>query len=59
MKKCVKCKQIKKLNLFYKQIKNNDGYKNECKECTKNSVKNLSTYLNKRKYNGFKWRYKI
>lgn len=32
-KKCIKCNEIKKIELFGKQLSNKDGYKNTCKLC--------------------------
>lgn len=49
MKKCVKCKQTKNFDEFYKDKTSLDGFKYDCKECRKKSVKNY-TENNKEKY---------
>ena len=40
MKICIKCKEEKELNEFYKNKANKDGHSGKCKYCTKIDVKN-------------------
>ena len=39
MKICIKCKEEKEIENFYKNKQNKDGYSGKCKECTKDYVK--------------------
>ena len=39
MKKCNKCLIEKDISLFSRNIKNNDGLSNQCKECKKKASK--------------------
>jgi hypothetical protein len=52
MKKCSKCKNSKELTEFYKKSASKDGYRSECKECSKKySDENsevIKEYRNKR-----------
>jgi len=54
MKTCSCCKIIKKNNQFYKDKRHSDGLFSECKECTKQKIKqiyeqNKEKYLNQKK----------
>lgn len=46
MKRCIKCLTEKNISEFYQSKSNKDGYKNKCKECTKDCVK-LYAFKNK------------
>ena len=50
MKKCLVCKQDKPLNGFYKRTDSLDGYRNDCKECRKQTSLN-NFYANSEKKN--------
>jgi len=38
MKTCVKCGETKELSLFYKRKDSPDGFRNDCKDCRKNTT---------------------
>jgi hypothetical protein len=49
---CLKCNTLKTYNDFYKNPKkDNDGYKNECKSCTKELVKKYNNHNREKKNN--------
>ena len=48
-KECVRCKQVKLLDLFYPRSNRSDGRDSYCKECTKEKSKE-SQLLHKQNY---------
>ena len=52
-KKCTKCFQIKEIDQFYARKSSKTGFRNDCKDCSKNRVKNW-TEANKSKVRKYK-----
>lgn len=48
MKTCIKCNIPKNISCFYKEKRNKDGYRKDCKEC-KNKNRNKNRKINKNK----------
>jgi hypothetical protein len=48
-KECVKCKEVKPLELFYPRPNRSDGRDSYCKECTKANSK-VSSLKNKKRW---------
>jgi 5-methylcytosine-specific restriction endonuclease McrA len=53
-KKCSKCGEVKELGEFYKNSRNKDGYRNDCKVCFKAYCKNLRNKWKKESTQGTK-----
>ena len=59
MKMCSKCKKLKPVSNFYKNVRANDGLNSMCKECCKEYYKEYNVVNKKRRAETNKMYYEI